>query len=349
MAISAAAGAAIAGGLAAAGTIGGSAAQSIATSNLNKKNRKWQEQMYEKQRANYLQDLENERAYNSASAQMQRLRDAGLNPNLLFGDGQVAGLSSGAQNGATVPTPATYGYDIASPIASAMSQLSSGVLRSSELDIAQQNADTAKQNSHVALFNAYTSAIGEMAKARNLDADTALRNIDVKYRDAFNTGQVEKISSEIDMNNQRSFNLLQQSITAMSLRDAQKAELLAKVEQLRSSASLMVNQIPLVMAQTSESRARKGAIDETAQLTFVQREWQEFQNSMKDLYRTITSSSASKSEKEAAMFIIDKVWGNLNSSISAASPLIGAMVSKGKNQPNGGNIYQGYTISPSNL
>ena len=40
---------------------------------------------YERNRADYLADLENERAYNSPSAQLDRMRDAGMNPNLANG------------------------------------------------------------------------------------------------------------------------------------------------------------------------------------------------------------------------------------------------------------------------
>ncbi len=338
------------------GAIGliGSAIGAGVTASQNKKNRDFTREMfgkenaeydrrYAQQRADYLADLESERQYNSAAAQMQRLKDAGLNPNNAFGSGgQLAGNSSSAQlMGAASP-----GSPLSPSQFNVGSQISSGVIASSQLDIAREQNEIAHQNADTALFRAYAEAQLAAAQSKESVSRTTLNQIEAKYRDAILSGKVDKISSEIELNNQRSFNLLQDSITKMTLRDAQKSELLAKVENLRSSASLMVQQIPLVIAQTSESRARKGSIDEQAQLTFVQREWQEFQNSMKDVYQTINSSNASKAEKEAAFFILDKVWGNLNNSVAAASPLITSMLNRGKNgSQQNPYIYQGYPIS----
>lgn len=54
---------------------------------MNKKTRKFSESMYDKQRKDNLSDWERQNAYNSPAAQMQRLKDAGLNPNLVYGKG----------------------------------------------------------------------------------------------------------------------------------------------------------------------------------------------------------------------------------------------------------------------
>lgn len=47
-------------------------------------------QMYERQRADALADWERNNAYNSPSQQMQRFKEAGLNPNLVYGQMQNA-------------------------------------------------------------------------------------------------------------------------------------------------------------------------------------------------------------------------------------------------------------------
>lgn len=47
--------------------------------------RKWQEKMYKKQRADAIADVQAQNAYNSPAAQMARYKDAGLNPNLIYG------------------------------------------------------------------------------------------------------------------------------------------------------------------------------------------------------------------------------------------------------------------------
>lgn len=53
----------------------------------NKKNRQFAEKMYNRQRADSLADWNMNNQYNSAGAQMARLKEAGLNPNLVYGNG----------------------------------------------------------------------------------------------------------------------------------------------------------------------------------------------------------------------------------------------------------------------
>lgn len=74
----------------AAGTAVGAAAQG----KMNRKSRRWNEKMYAWQRNDALTDWKMQNEYNSPSAQMQRLKDAGLNPNLVYGNGAEA--TSGA-------------------------------------------------------------------------------------------------------------------------------------------------------------------------------------------------------------------------------------------------------------
>lgn len=64
-----------------------SAANAAATSSMNRKTRKWNEKMYALQRVHALEDWRMQNDYNSPLAQMQRLRDAGLNPNLVYDNG----------------------------------------------------------------------------------------------------------------------------------------------------------------------------------------------------------------------------------------------------------------------
>lgn len=51
----------------------------------NAQNKKFSQQMYDRQRADALQDWDKQNKYNSPSQQMQRYKEAGLNPNLIYG------------------------------------------------------------------------------------------------------------------------------------------------------------------------------------------------------------------------------------------------------------------------
>lgn len=66
---------------------GTSLLNSAATIFTNKSQRKYNEKMYAKQRADSLSDWTRQNEYNSPTSQMQRLREAGLNPNLVYGKG----------------------------------------------------------------------------------------------------------------------------------------------------------------------------------------------------------------------------------------------------------------------
>lgn len=82
----------------------GSGANALATGSMNKKTREYNTEMYERQKADNLSHWHLQNDYNSPTAQMERLRSAGLNPNLVYGNGTVA-------NNATTPdtgTPASW-------------------------------------------------------------------------------------------------------------------------------------------------------------------------------------------------------------------------------------------------
>lgn len=94
---------------AAANIIGG-VANIVGQNKMNKKQREFTERMYERQRLdNYLNwRLQNE--YNAPTAQMERLKAAGLNPNLIYGSGAPTTAESihNGSPGGWNPTPADY-------------------------------------------------------------------------------------------------------------------------------------------------------------------------------------------------------------------------------------------------
>lgn len=69
---------------------GGTAANMLAQGKMNKKTRQWNEKMYGLQRQHALDDYHMQNEYNHPSSQMERLKAAGLNPNLVYGNGADA-------------------------------------------------------------------------------------------------------------------------------------------------------------------------------------------------------------------------------------------------------------------
>lgn len=84
-------------------------AQSYATGKQNKKSRAFSREMYEKTKADNIKFWDMQNQYNSPEAQMQRLKSAGLNPNMVYDKGgaiQPAGnISSPDVQGGQFRTP----------------------------------------------------------------------------------------------------------------------------------------------------------------------------------------------------------------------------------------------------
>lgn len=95
-------GAALIGG---ASALLGSGANAAAQGSMNKETRKWNEKMYGIQKQDSLDFWNMQNSYNSPEQQMQRLKAAGLNPNLVYGSGSAAGNTSSSPD---VPKAMAY-------------------------------------------------------------------------------------------------------------------------------------------------------------------------------------------------------------------------------------------------
>lgn len=73
--------------IASAASIGSNLINYYATSSMNEATRKWNEAQYRTQRWDALQDWHRQNEYNHPIEQMRRLREAGLNPHLVYGGG----------------------------------------------------------------------------------------------------------------------------------------------------------------------------------------------------------------------------------------------------------------------
>ena len=83
----------------AAGQTASAAVGAFAQGKLNKKTREWNESMYQRQLNDNIKLWNMQNEYNSPMAQMQRLKDANLNPNLVYGTGTVANNASTPKSG----------------------------------------------------------------------------------------------------------------------------------------------------------------------------------------------------------------------------------------------------------
>ena len=127
----------LAAGITAAASTVGTAANIAATSNLNGRNRRWQEEMWNKS---------NE--YNTPLAQKQRLEEAGINPySVLAGQGADTGQTQQS------PAPQTYQYPD-------MSEFLSNIVQNMSLakDIELKNIEKEKGVTDMEFYRAYKVA-----------------------------------------------------------------------------------------------------------------------------------------------------------------------------------------------
>lgn len=177
----------VAAGIGAAGSIIGAGASAAGQANLNKKNREyaekqaeiqrqWSEKMYNEQNAWNYEMWQKENEYNSPEAQVQRMRDAGLNP-LFYGiDGSSAGDLTAAQ-------PLGYQRATAEGQLNPMAGFSDAALKAAQ--VANVQAQTEKTKSETGAINAKlpfeVDALKAQVRSSNLSSDA--QEIVNKYLD----------------------------------------------------------------------------------------------------------------------------------------------------------------------
>lgn len=156
-----------------------------ATRETNEANRLLNERQYEMSKEFW--NMQNE--YNLPSSQMQRLKDAGLNPQLVYGNGSVVGNSSSAPSvPSVIPNQAFTGHkNELAPLGDAFGQMAYSIsqletLRSQQ-DLYRVNAEKSaseKVNQDIKneILGNNAVAEGQMSQARleNIKADTSLKN-----------------------------------------------------------------------------------------------------------------------------------------------------------------------------
>jgi hypothetical protein len=131
------------------------AINAYATERANKKNRKFAQEMYEKQQADNLKSWNMTNTYNSPQEQMKRLQEAGLNPNLIYGSGSQTG---GTASPTTAPQASFKAsapqFDLGGATGSAFDRYFNTQLKTAQLDnLKKQNdaieADIAYKNAQI--------------------------------------------------------------------------------------------------------------------------------------------------------------------------------------------------------
>lgn len=166
----------------------GQGINAISQGSINKKTRQYNREMYAQQRKDAISDFNMQNAYNSPQAQMERLKSAGLNPNLVYG-ATAPGNSSGQIHSATPQgwSPKAPQFDLGSP----MAQYFSIATQSAQLDNLQAindkiKAETALIASRGTLTSAEASYADSLAssKANLASSKAGTANLDYYIKEA---------------------------------------------------------------------------------------------------------------------------------------------------------------------
>lgn len=157
----------------------------------NRKSRKWSEKMYGRQRADALADWNMQNEYNSPANQMARLKAAGLNPNLVYGNG------ADAQSQGTVRSSGVPGAQFDAPHFAPESALASIY----DTKIKQAQYDNLKTQNTVNAQEAVLKAaqvLATLAGTGKTKAETAATEFDTFLKNQLKNITVEQASAQLE-------------------------------------------------------------------------------------------------------------------------------------------------------
>jgi hypothetical protein len=223
--------------LAGGAQLAGTGINALSQGSMNRKTRQWNEKQYALQRQHSLQDWTMQNEYNSPAAQMQRLKMAGLNPNLVYGKG--ADNVSGAVRSSDAPSwnPQAPKFDLGAAAQSGLSAYYDAQIKDQTLDnLKQQNTVLVND---AALKAAQTSHYlqGVEGSKFDLGLKSELRSISLQAA----AENLRKTQTDIDISisaNERAAMQSAQSLetaveTILSMRE-QRAKTIVEKEQIRA-------------------------------------------------------------------------------------------------------------------
>lgn len=168
------------------------AGNAIATASINKKTRKFAKEQYERQRQDALADWTRQNEYNSPQSQMARLREAGLNPNLVYGKG--ADNTSQA-----IRSTDSKSWNPSAP--EMRMNASQSLMLSADLAMKQAQTDNLKVQNTVLDQETFLKKAQTLATLKNADISEFDLGMKVSLRDTnldFRKGELRKLNADID-------------------------------------------------------------------------------------------------------------------------------------------------------
>ena len=242
-------------GIGAASSIGTSIINNAQNNSINRQNQKFAMQMYDKQRADALSDWNRQ---TDISAQMQRYKDAGLSPHLIYSQAsQVPAVKS-----TTMDVPQKQRVNVENPLLSGqvVTQLQSARLQNELLNKEIQSKDIANKSAEISL-----SLQSKFAEIERM-SDVAIKQNSVAMLKTSNEGlelanQNIKASTEVLQQNKISIEAttdgkLLLNVSQKIQNQYQEAKIKLDMQQANLSMTKDKKQIQVYEQQIAESKAR---------------------------------------------------------------------------------------------
>ncbi|QCS36936.1 DNA pilot protein [Tortoise microvirus 29] len=170
-------------------SLASSAASYAATTNINKKTRKYNEYMYDKQKADNLAFWQMQNEYNSPQSQMERLRDAGLNPNLVYG------ASAPGNSSSQVQTPSQPSWNPETP------KMDLGLVAGQAINTYYDLRMKKAQYDNLKAMNTQIMEQAELTRSRRINEDARNLGINVnsQYSADFHKYRLEQLKKELQL------------------------------------------------------------------------------------------------------------------------------------------------------
>lgn len=192
----------------------GNALNAFSTGNMNKKSRAFATQMYERQKYDNLNFWNMQNEYNSPAMQMQRFKDAGLNPNLIYGQQNTAGpLTSSDVQKPEFNAP-RYGDAISGGALSAIDAMYNLEMKQAQTDNMKLQSDVIRQEAALKAAQILDVTASGRRKMFDLDFESQLRSTSVDARKE----ALRQLKVNTDMNIAR--NMREQVMMSSNLREA---------------------------------------------------------------------------------------------------------------------------------
>ena len=229
------------------------------TANMNNATRKWNEKMYQTQRQHALQDWEMQNLYNSPQAQMERLKAAGLNPNLVYGQGAVANASQGVRSTDTKSWNPQIPQINENFLNSALGTYQNIKLRDAQADLARQAIDNQMQQKLKLI--AETNNIMSRTAMTDFQRQMAIRNSDTTF--AINQARLDQIKQQTQQTAAQ---------TQYTLTNNQRAQLMMAPNYLQGYLNILQTELrnEQIKANTLESKVRSQMISASEKKTLAE-------------------------------------------------------------------------------